>query len=408
MKKSLKITLIVLGVLSSGIALDTIQAKIFDNSPLLRVRENFNDNSTYYIDKGIFVNHYHCNNNEKVTTWKGTKFACSVKESKKEIKEIIDLVARDNLSCAEALEKFYQDENYTYSYNCIKSDKVIVKYNDNTQETVSQALKNANISIKDLDTYNIDYLKEKINKNENSLFNNYLLNKICVDKNSTNNCLTKENGYRFEGSSPNNYVLLNNELWRIIGIFELEQKNLIKLIKANSIGEFKWDGKNINNWENSSLNNYLNSDYLNNLDTSILEKVNWNIGTTNYLLDAENIYSEEKKKETQEKYYVGLMNISDYILANPSTSCTRTTKLMDYYKCSKDNWLYDEIKTHSWTINPCDSLPSNANFLEPAGHIADNKANVEYSIYPVIYLNSTLKYNEGDGTQNNPYIISLN
>ena len=36
MKKSLKITLIVLGVLIGIIFLDTLQAKIFNNSPLLR------------------------------------------------------------------------------------------------------------------------------------------------------------------------------------------------------------------------------------------------------------------------------------------------------------------------------------------------------------------------------------
>ena len=81
MKKNLKITLIVLGVLVGVVALDTLQAKIFDNSPIIRIRENLDDESSYYIDKGLFVNHYHCNNNEKVTTWKGTKFACSIKES---------------------------------------------------------------------------------------------------------------------------------------------------------------------------------------------------------------------------------------------------------------------------------------------------------------------------------------
>ena len=81
MKKGLKITLIVLGVLVGIVALDTLQAKIFDNSPLLKIRENLDGGSTDYIDKGIFVNHYHCNNNENVTIWIGTKFACSVKES---------------------------------------------------------------------------------------------------------------------------------------------------------------------------------------------------------------------------------------------------------------------------------------------------------------------------------------
>ena len=84
MKKGLKITLIVLGVLVGIVALDTLQAKIFDNSPLLKIRDNLDGGTLDYIDKGIFVNHYHCNNNEDVTTWKGTKFACSVKESNTE------------------------------------------------------------------------------------------------------------------------------------------------------------------------------------------------------------------------------------------------------------------------------------------------------------------------------------
>lgn len=84
MKKELKITLIVLGILVGIVALDILQAKIFDNSPLLKIRDNLDGETLDYIDKGIFVNHYHCNNNEAVTTWKGTKFACSAKESNTE------------------------------------------------------------------------------------------------------------------------------------------------------------------------------------------------------------------------------------------------------------------------------------------------------------------------------------
>ncbi len=87
MKKSVKITLIVLGVLVSAIVLDTIQAKVFDNSPLLKVRETYYGGSTYYIDKGIFVNHYHCNNNENVTTWKKVKYVCPMSEENKETSE---------------------------------------------------------------------------------------------------------------------------------------------------------------------------------------------------------------------------------------------------------------------------------------------------------------------------------
>ncbi len=56
MKKGLKTTLIILGVLAVIIVLDTFQAKIFDNSPLLKIREDFNGGNTYYIDS-LFVNH---------------------------------------------------------------------------------------------------------------------------------------------------------------------------------------------------------------------------------------------------------------------------------------------------------------------------------------------------------------
>ncbi len=82
MKKGLKITLIVVGVLVGIIALDTLQAKIFDNSPILKIRDNLDGVTLDYIDKGIFVNHYHCNNNEDVTTWKSTKYSCPIEESK--------------------------------------------------------------------------------------------------------------------------------------------------------------------------------------------------------------------------------------------------------------------------------------------------------------------------------------
>ena len=80
MKKGLKVSFIVLGFLVGIVVLDTLQAKIFDHSPILKIRENLDGGSTDYIDKGFLVNYYHCNNDEKVTTWKDEKFACSMKK----------------------------------------------------------------------------------------------------------------------------------------------------------------------------------------------------------------------------------------------------------------------------------------------------------------------------------------
>ena len=86
MKKVFKIILIVLLFLMLIIVIDTIQAKVFDNSPILNVKEKFND---YYINKGIFVNYYHCSNDEQKTTWKNTKYSCPVKSNE-------DVVVKSN------------------------------------------------------------------------------------------------------------------------------------------------------------------------------------------------------------------------------------------------------------------------------------------------------------------------
>ncbi len=82
MKKGLKIILIILVIFIGIIAIDTLQAKLFNNSPIIKLREIYHGGETYYIDKGIFVNHYRCNNNDKVTNWKGTKFDCLDENSK--------------------------------------------------------------------------------------------------------------------------------------------------------------------------------------------------------------------------------------------------------------------------------------------------------------------------------------
>lgn len=76
------------------------------------------------------------------------------------IKTIVDQTTEiEKFVCAEALEQFYEDDNYDYFFNCIKGKYVVVLYETGEEETVESALKNGNIKIADLDFYNIDYLK---------------------------------------------------------------------------------------------------------------------------------------------------------------------------------------------------------------------------------------------------------
>ena len=78
--------------------------------------------------------------------------------------------------------------------------------------------------------------------------------------------------YRYIGANPNNYVKFNDELWRIIGVFDTDDgtgkvEKRMKIIRNESIGTYSWDNKyelystpyGENNWQDARLNYLLNS-----------------------------------------------------------------------------------------------------------------------------------------------------
>ena len=84
--------------------------------------------------------------------------------------------------------------------------------------------------------------------------------------------------YRYIGNNPNNYVIFNDEVWRIIGVFPVvnakgETENRIKIIRNESIGWYSWDNKDIstgaervggkNDWTDARLMKLLNGGYEN-------------------------------------------------------------------------------------------------------------------------------------------------
>lgn len=75
MKKGIKIFLIIFVILVIVVLVDTMQAKIFDNRPLIKIRYNRDGGNVDYIDKGIFVYTYVFTNGEKVTVYRWEKYA---------------------------------------------------------------------------------------------------------------------------------------------------------------------------------------------------------------------------------------------------------------------------------------------------------------------------------------------
>lgn len=59
MRKTVKYIVIIIVILFSLILIDSIQAKIFNSSPIIHVRKYYNGKGEVdYIDKGILVGYY--------------------------------------------------------------------------------------------------------------------------------------------------------------------------------------------------------------------------------------------------------------------------------------------------------------------------------------------------------------
>ncbi len=94
---------------------------------------------------------------------------------------------------------------------------------------------------------------------------------------STNLAIDDYGNTRYIGANPNNYVSIDGELWRIIGVMkDIDdgtgiKEDRIKLIRNESIGNYSWDtsasdvndGRGVNEWSQADLMKLLNPGYEN-------------------------------------------------------------------------------------------------------------------------------------------------
>ena len=283
--------------------------------------------------------------------------------------------------------------------------------------------------------------------NINETFANYLIGKECsstpTSDDAAKNCLVNENGYRYEGKNPNNYVLFNDELWRVIGVFSMKTasgntQNLVKLIRNDTLDGLAWDGNSKNDWSAATLQQQLNNGYLNATDSTcnfykkytktcyfsetginstarnMIESVVWNLGgTSSTSATADSFYTAERGttvysgRPTEWTGKVGLMYASDYGYAVLASSCARTTNLGDYDSaaCAGNNWLKSD--SYQWTLTPSSSNSRIVFYVYHFGCLLDTDgANNGYSARPSIYLKSNIAIMGGSGTYSDPYLIS--
>ena len=218
-----------------------------------------------------------------------------------------------------------------------------------------------------------------------------------------------EDRYFFKGKNPNNYVTFNNETagWRILSV---ESDGTIKIIKNKSIAKMTWNSSNTNNWSTASLKTYLNGTYYNQLNTEAQNQIvtkDWSIGAAVWdNNDLETQINNENSKKRSGK--IALHTASEYIRATSNSSCE---SMYTYnYTCENDNWIYNNTDDYLylWTLTPqSNSIQVLLTYVDDSfGRGNPNSSNYT-GVRPVLYLSSNIKIIGGDGSQNNPYQISL-
>ena len=91
----------------------------------------------------------------------------------KNVERIIDHSVDDGVSYDTALELFYTDDRYNYYFSNIISKYIIVEFNDGTKNNVKDALIAGEITISDLDKFEIQYSKteKSVQPGANPYFN---------------------------------------------------------------------------------------------------------------------------------------------------------------------------------------------------------------------------------------------
>jgi len=167
---------------------------------------------------------------------------------------------------------------------------------------------------------------------------------------------TRDENIRYAGSNSavKNYIEFGNtnELWRIIGIFEVETENgpeeLVKIIREDSIGYIPWDtsestindGYGINQWGESSsyegadLMQLLNGKYLNkqNAEESCYNFTTEEFETCNF--SSTGMSSTYKNMIETVVWNTGALNWEDPLLVNPDTGILNP---VNWYNAERGN-----------------------------------------------------------------------
>ena len=244
-----------------------------------------------------------------------------------------------------------------------------------------------------------------------------------------------ENGYRYEGSDPNNYIYMENngtkELWRIIGLFPDGEngENVIRVRKYYERNNYPTSlynlGTSLNYYPTSTISrNTLINYSLTNFKNTVNYKMY--LGTSNSYKSytSADLYKMERVLESKGSIgpsssstatYIGSVGLtypSDYGYAVLASDCVRTnmpSKYSNVYACYNNNWLYQGSQQLQWLINPNPADTSYVFYVDGPGYLGNGGAGASVTnanaYSPVMALKSDITVT-GSGTQSDPYVMN--
>ena len=266
---------------------------------------------------------------------------------------------------------------------------------------------------------------------------------------ANNSDIFDENGLRYEGADPNNYICLDNQksgsctssslLFRIIGLFDEDTssdgttssgtKKLLKVIDTNNYGGTSgnvWNSAGRNNWSTASLKTELNGPYLttllgtsnvNNKLSNGIVNAKWHLGggndtsSSNYYfqkITAENLHKVERSpyatSGTLQNLYrgnpasiyakVGLMYPSDYGYATVGGTKTNKSSCREKELYNWDDSSFSDCKNNDWLYTSQSSFVNDYEwFISPYSSNSFSAARLNSSGY-VSFINSNVSSNQ--------------
>ena len=221
--------------------------------------------------------------------------------------------------------------------------------------------------------------------------------------------------YYFRGEVVNNYVQLENSLWRIVKI--VNDGNLV-LINAKGIVYPKaWDNRfneaknyeaGLNTYNLSRIKEYLNQVYsgqaeskdenvLSDRDRARIVSYDLCVGKRNLNSTTKN-NSEECRQKVQVK--LGLLTLADYLYASLDKNCKNASSK----SCTNYNYL-SMVDDEWWLATASNENDYEVFQVDRWGIIKVDTAATYATVRPVIYLNTKVMYDKGTGTEKDPYTI---